>query len=172
MAMMMPHEAFTCPCGFGDVVLRESYRAKSRGKLYYACLKSKPRKNYHGCDFFMERRTSPSTNQFSRSFIYSKFFSRNFINSSFFSNTLHAPNYYGGSSSNTECSNYKYLLGRIKVLQATLEMYMHPEQHTLDSTTLLMILKMTWKNWFGKDCDLEGNLYASFGLTVMAIPMY
>ncbi|GJZ75789.1 hypothetical protein Tco_0640254 [Tanacetum coccineum] len=47
------------------------------------------------------------------------------------------PNYYGGSSSNTECSNCKHLLGRIKVLQATLEMHMHPEQHTLDSTALL-----------------------------------
>ncbi|GJR11301.1 hypothetical protein Tco_0793953 [Tanacetum coccineum] len=66
MVMMVPHEAFACPCGAGDVVLRESYRAKTR-----------------------------------------------------------------------ECSNCKHLLGRIKVLQATLEMYMHPEQHTLDSTALL-----------------------------------
>ncbi|GJW07562.1 hypothetical protein Tco_1569985 [Tanacetum coccineum] len=47
------------------------------------------------------------------------------------------PNYYGGSSSNTECSNCKHLLGRIKVLQATLEMYMHPEQHALNPTALL-----------------------------------
>nr|GEW60338.1 hypothetical protein [Tanacetum cinerariifolium] len=47
------------------------------------------------------------------------------------------PNYYGVSSSNTECSNCKHLLGRIKVLQATLAMYMHPEQHTLDLTALL-----------------------------------
>nr|GEZ37551.1 hypothetical protein [Tanacetum cinerariifolium] len=45
--------------------------------------------------------------------------------------------YYGGSSTNTECSSSKHLLGRIKVLQATLEMYRHPEQHTLNSATLL-----------------------------------
>nr|GEY15194.1 hypothetical protein [Tanacetum cinerariifolium] len=47
------------------------------------------------------------------------------------------PSYYGGSSSNTELSNCKHLLGRIKVLQATLEMYMHPEQYTPDSTALI-----------------------------------
>nr|GEU49915.1 hypothetical protein [Tanacetum cinerariifolium] len=47
------------------------------------------------------------------------------------------PIYYRGSSTNTECSNCKHLLGRIKVLQATLEMYRHPEQHTLNSAALL-----------------------------------
>nr|GEZ67420.1 F-box domain-containing protein [Tanacetum cinerariifolium] len=47
------------------------------------------------------------------------------------------PIYCGGSSTNTECSNCKHLLGRIKVLQATLEMYRHPEQHTLNSAALL-----------------------------------
>nr|GEW58974.1 hypothetical protein [Tanacetum cinerariifolium] len=47
------------------------------------------------------------------------------------------PIYYGRSSTNTECSNCKYLLGRIKVLHATLEMYRHPEQHTLNSAALL-----------------------------------
>ncbi|GJY72060.1 hypothetical protein Tco_0475763 [Tanacetum coccineum] len=40
-------------------------------------------------------------------------------------------------SRNAECSNCKLLLGKIKVLEATIEMYMHPEQHTLNSTTLL-----------------------------------
>ncbi|GJT32440.1 hypothetical protein Tco_0922859 [Tanacetum coccineum] len=45
--------AFACRCGAGDVVLRESYQPKIRGKLYYACLKSKPRQNYYGCKFFL-----------------------------------------------------------------------------------------------------------------------
>ncbi|GJT26024.1 RNA-directed DNA polymerase, eukaryota [Tanacetum coccineum] len=36
-----------------------------------------------------------------------------------------------------ECSNCKHLLGKITVLEATVEMYMHPEQHTLNSTALL-----------------------------------
>ncbi|GJU29033.1 hypothetical protein Tco_1172622 [Tanacetum coccineum] len=47
------------------------------------------------------------------------------------------PSYSLGSSRNAECSNCKLLLGKIKVLEATVEMYMHPEQHTLNSTALL-----------------------------------
>ncbi|GKA25290.1 hypothetical protein Tco_0711399 [Tanacetum coccineum] len=39
-------------------------------------------------------------------------------------------------SRNAECSNCKLLIEN-KVLEATLEMYMRPENHTLDSTTLL-----------------------------------
>ncbi|GKD69942.1 hypothetical protein Tco_1324032, partial [Tanacetum coccineum] len=42
-----------------------------------------------------------------------------------------------GPSRNVECSNCKLLLGKIKVLEETMEMYMHPEQHTLNSTALL-----------------------------------
>ncbi|GKF13722.1 hypothetical protein Tco_0055184 [Tanacetum coccineum] len=42
-----------------------------------------------------------------------------------------------GTSRNAECSNCKHLLGKIKVLEATLEVYMHPEQHTRNSTALL-----------------------------------
>ncbi|GJZ55189.1 hypothetical protein Tco_0610382 [Tanacetum coccineum] len=41
MVNMVPHEAFACRCAEGDVVLRQSYKPKSYGKLYYACPKSK-----------------------------------------------------------------------------------------------------------------------------------
>nr|GEZ92722.1 hypothetical protein [Tanacetum cinerariifolium] len=37
---------------------------------------------------------------------------------------------------NAECSNCKHLLGKITVLETTVKMYMHPEQHTVNSTTL------------------------------------
>nr|GEV13148.1 hypothetical protein [Tanacetum cinerariifolium] len=47
------------------------------------------------------------------------------------------PIYSGGSLRNGDCSICKLLLGRIKLLEAQLEMYMHPEQHTLYSTALL-----------------------------------
>ncbi|GKA12071.1 hypothetical protein Tco_0691617 [Tanacetum coccineum] len=97
-----------------------------------------PRLNYYGWEFFLwkEERvrqliSSPgasSTPSFSLGTSSTPIFSRT---------PSTPPNYYGGYSSNTECSNCKHLLGRIKVLQATLEMYMHPEQHTLDSTALL-----------------------------------
>ncbi|GJY62455.1 syntaxin of plants 52 [Tanacetum coccineum] len=47
------------------------------------------------------------------------------------------PSYSPGLSRNVECSNCKFLVGKIKVLEATLETYMHRESHTLDSIALL-----------------------------------
>nr|GEZ34406.1 hypothetical protein [Tanacetum cinerariifolium] len=48
---MAPYEAFACRCGKGDV-LRESYQPYTRGKLYYACPRSKPKENDYGCKKF------------------------------------------------------------------------------------------------------------------------
>ncbi|GJZ85264.1 hypothetical protein Tco_0650603 [Tanacetum coccineum] len=45
--------------------------------------------------------------------------------------------YSPGSSRNAKCSNCKHLLGKITVLEATVEMYMHPKQHTVNSAALL-----------------------------------
>nr|GEZ52469.1 GPCR kinase [Tanacetum cinerariifolium] len=97
-----------------------------------------PRQNYYGCKFFLwkEERVgllinSPggsSTTTFSQATSTSPSLSPT---------PSTTPIYYGGSSTNTECSNCKHLLGRIKVLQATLKMYRHPEQHTLNSAALL-----------------------------------
>ncbi|GJT64365.1 hypothetical protein Tco_1015845 [Tanacetum coccineum] len=47
------------------------------------------------------------------------------------------PNYSPGSSRNAECSNCKHLRGKISVLKATMDMHMHPEQHTVNSAALL-----------------------------------
>ncbi|GJS77584.1 hypothetical protein Tco_0727465 [Tanacetum coccineum] len=47
MVKMVPYEAFACPCGAGDVLLRESYKPKIRGKLYYACPRSKDLQHLH-----------------------------------------------------------------------------------------------------------------------------
>nr|GFA54512.1 hypothetical protein [Tanacetum cinerariifolium] len=47
------------------------------------------------------------------------------------------PNYSSRSSRNAECSNCKHLLGKISVLNATMNMHMHPEQYTVNSTALL-----------------------------------
>ncbi|GJR84068.1 hypothetical protein Tco_0154853, partial [Tanacetum coccineum] len=45
-------------------------------------------------------------------------------------------NYSLRSSRNGECSNCKHLRGKISVLKATMEMHMHPEQHTVNSAAL------------------------------------
>ncbi|GKA29636.1 hypothetical protein Tco_0715881 [Tanacetum coccineum] len=125
-------------CGAGDVVLRESYQPKTRGKLYYACPKSRPRQNYYRCNFFLWKEERVALLISSPGGSSTPSFSPGTSSTLIFSPTPSTPPiYYGGSSSNTECSNCKHLLGRIKVLQATLEMYMHPEQHTLNSTSLL-----------------------------------
>ncbi|GKE45520.1 hypothetical protein Tco_1472804, partial [Tanacetum coccineum] len=44
--------------------------------------------------------------------------------------------YSPGTSRNAQCSKCKHLLDKITVLEATVDMYMHPEQHTVNSAAL------------------------------------
>ncbi|GJW58516.1 hypothetical protein Tco_0105247 [Tanacetum coccineum] len=124
---IVPYEAFACYRA-EDVVLRESYKPKTRGKLYYEFPQSKPRENYFGCDFFLwkEERvrlvfSSPGAS----------------TTPSYSPGPSTPPSYSPGPSRNAECANCKLLIGKLQVLEATLEMYMHPEKHTIDSTALL-----------------------------------
>ncbi|GKA52503.1 hypothetical protein Tco_0745818 [Tanacetum coccineum] len=133
MVKIVPYEAFVCPCGSGDVVLRESYKPKTQGKLYYACPRSKPRENTFGCKKFLwkEKRV--------RLLVGSPGASTTPI---YYPGSSSTPVYSSGSSStpiysrNAECSNCKHLLDKITVLEATVDMYMHPEQHTVNSALL------------------------------------
>nr|GFB54498.1 hypothetical protein [Tanacetum cinerariifolium] len=56
---------------------------------------------------------------------------------SYFSRPSTPTNYSLGSSRNAECSNCKHLHGKISVLKATMDMHMHPKQHTINSAALL-----------------------------------
>nr|GFD26104.1 hypothetical protein [Tanacetum cinerariifolium] len=47
------------------------------------------------------------------------------------------PSYSPRPSRNEECANCKLLIGKLQVLEATLEMYMHPEKHTIYLNALL-----------------------------------
>nr|GFA53849.1 hypothetical protein [Tanacetum cinerariifolium] len=136
---MVLYEAFACKCGAGNVVLQESYQSNTRGKLYYACPNSNPRQNYYRCKFFLwkEERVGLLINSPGGSSSTTTFSQATSTSPSLSPKPSTTPIYYGGSSTNTECSNCKHLLGRIKVLHATLEMYRHPEQHTLNSAALL-----------------------------------
>ncbi|GKA44395.1 hypothetical protein Tco_0737119, partial [Tanacetum coccineum] len=119
----------------GDVVLRESNEPKTRDKLYYACPLSKKEERVRllisspGASSTLSYSLRPSTTP-----IYSPGAS---TTPSYSSRPSTPPSYSPGSSRNEECSNCKLFLGRIKVLEAIMEMYMHPEQHTLNSTALL-----------------------------------
>ncbi|GKE58409.1 hypothetical protein Tco_1497594, partial [Tanacetum coccineum] len=55
---------------------------------------------------------------------------------SYSSGPLTPRNYSQGSSRNAECSNCKHLRGKISLVKATMEMHMHPEQHTVNSVAL------------------------------------
>ncbi|GKE13085.1 hypothetical protein Tco_1416636 [Tanacetum coccineum] len=136
MVKMVPFEAFACSCGEGDVVLRQSYKPESYGKLYYACPKSK-------MSIFLWKETrlrqlmsyleAPSAGP-STPLSYS---SGPLTPLSYSSGPSTPPNYSPGSSRNAECSNCKHLRGKISVLKATLDMHMHPKQHTVNSAALL-----------------------------------
>ncbi|GJS07101.1 replication protein A 70 kDa DNA-binding subunit B [Tanacetum coccineum] len=128
MVKIVPYEAFACPCGSGDVVLRESYKPKTRGKLYYACPRSKPLEDTFGCNFFLWKEERV------RLLVGSPGASTTLIHSPGSSSTLI---YSPRALRNTECSNCKHLLDKITVLEAMLEMYKNPEQHILNSATLL-----------------------------------
>nr|GEW90800.1 hypothetical protein [Tanacetum cinerariifolium] len=63
-------------------------------------------------------------------------------------------NYSLGSSKNAECSNYKHLRGKISVLKVTMDMHMHPEQHTVNSAALLHEVLKEMENliWSSLSC--------------------
>nr|GFC09960.1 hypothetical protein [Tanacetum cinerariifolium] len=130
---MVPYEGFACPCRAGDVVLRESYKSKTRDTF--------------GCKFFLwkeERvRLLVGSSGASTTPVYSPGSSSTLIYSSgsltppCYSPGASTPQSYSmGTSRNAECSNCKHLLDKITVLEATVDMYMHPEQHTVNSTAL------------------------------------
>ncbi|GJZ36785.1 hypothetical protein Tco_0582976 [Tanacetum coccineum] len=114
MVNMVQHEAFACRCAEGDVVLQQSYKPESYGKLYYELSKilRDTLKHFQVILWYLQRlqvlSLGPST----------------------------PTNYSLGSSRNRECSNCKHLRGKISVLKATMEMHMHPEQHTVNSAAL------------------------------------
>nr|GEY47447.1 hypothetical protein [Tanacetum cinerariifolium] len=55
---------------------------------------------------------------------------------SYFSGPSTPQNYSPGYLRNAECSNCKHLRGKISLLKATMNMHMHPEQHTVNSVAL------------------------------------
>ncbi|GKB10190.1 hypothetical protein Tco_0844113 [Tanacetum coccineum] len=138
--------AFLPLCAEGDVVLRQSYKPESYGKLCYACPKSMPPKHF-GCGFFLWKETrlrelmsssrSPSTPSYSAGHSTPPSYSSGPSTPPSYSSGPSTPtNYSLGSSRNEECSNCKHLREKISVLKATMEMHMHPEQHTVNSDAL------------------------------------
>ncbi|GKD32173.1 hypothetical protein Tco_1242951 [Tanacetum coccineum] len=112
MVKMVPHEAFACRCAEGDVVPRQSYKPES----YVTRLRE-----------LMSSPRAPSTPSYSTG---------HSTPPSYSSGPSTLPSYSSGSSRNGECSNCKHLRGKISVLKVTMDMHMHPEQHTVNSAAL------------------------------------
>ncbi|GJW00071.1 hypothetical protein Tco_1555322 [Tanacetum coccineum] len=149
MVKMVPYEAFACPCGAGDVVLRESllktlsdvnflwkeervrllvgsprasttpiYSPGSSSTPIYSPGSSTPPRYSPGASTPQSYSLGTSTPQ------------------SYSLGTSTPQSYSLGTSRNAKCSNCKHLLDKITVLEATVDMYMHQEQHTVNSATL------------------------------------
>ncbi|GJY75729.1 hypothetical protein Tco_0480845, partial [Tanacetum coccineum] len=131
-------EAFACPCGAGDVLMRESYKPKTHEERVRLLVGS-PRASTTPIYSPGSSSTPIYSSGSSSTPIYSPGSSSTPIYSSGSSST---PIYSPGSSStliysrNAECSNCKHLIDKITVLEATVDMYMHPEQHTVNSAAL------------------------------------
>nr|GEU90953.1 hypothetical protein [Tanacetum cinerariifolium] len=137
MVKIVPYEAFACRCGAGDVVLRESYKPKTRGKLYYACPLSTPQENCFGCRFFLWKEEQVRILTSSPGASSTSSYSPGPSTPPSYSPGSSTPQSYSPrSSKNAECSNCKHLLDKITVLKSTVKMYMHPEQHTVNSAAL------------------------------------
>ncbi|GJW90881.1 reverse transcriptase domain-containing protein [Tanacetum coccineum] len=107
-----------------------------------------PRENYFGCEIFLwkeERvRLLVGSPRASTTPIYSpgpsttpSYSPRPSTTPNYSSGPSTPPSYSPGPSKNTKCANCTLFIEKLHVLEATLEMYMHPEKHTIDSTALL-----------------------------------
>nr|GEU81563.1 hypothetical protein [Tanacetum cinerariifolium] len=128
MVNMVPHEAFACSCA--EV-------SDNRINLRVA-----PPKHF-GCGFFVWKETrirqlmsSPGAPSAGPS-THPNYSLGPLTSPSYSSGLSTPPNYSSRSSRNAQCSNYKHLREKISVLKATMNMHMHPEQHTVNSAALL-----------------------------------
>nr|GEV34136.1 RNA-directed DNA polymerase, eukaryota, reverse transcriptase zinc-binding domain protein [Tanacetum cinerariifolium] len=103
MVKMVPYEAFACRCGVGDVVMRESYKPKTRGLGKIAL----------DVDFlWKEERVCLLTSSFGASSTPSYSLGPS-TPPSYSSGSSTPQSYSPRSSKNAECSNSKHLLDKI-----------------------------------------------------------
>nr|GEV79032.1 hypothetical protein [Tanacetum cinerariifolium] len=122
MVKMVSYEAFACPCGAGDVVMRKSYKPKSHEERVCLMVGSPG-----GSTTPINSPGSSSTPIYSPGSSTPPRYSPG---------ALTPQSYSPGTSRNAKCSNCKNLLDKITVLEATVDMYRNPEQHTVNSAAL------------------------------------
>nr|GEZ49079.1 hypothetical protein [Tanacetum cinerariifolium] len=123
MVKKVPYEAFACPCGAGDVVLRELLNLKPVKEERVRLLVGSP--------------GASTTLIYSLGSSSIPIYSLGSLTPPLYSPGASTPQSYSlGTSRIVECSNCKHLLDKITVLEATMDMYMHPEQHTVNLAAL------------------------------------
>ncbi|GJS47618.1 hypothetical protein Tco_0597739 [Tanacetum coccineum] len=115
----------------GNVVLRQSHKPHSFGKLYYACPRSKPSQKNHRCGYFKlkDEITFGNASSFSGPTTPS--------NSSSRASSSSGSSRAALSPGNTECSNCKLLTMKIKILEARLAIEKNPNDHPCESAAIL-----------------------------------
>nr|GEY55719.1 hypothetical protein [Tanacetum cinerariifolium] len=149
MVKMVPHEVFACSCAEGDVVLRQSYKPETFETFWmwiFLWKETRLRQLMSSPGALSARPLTPPSYSSGPSTppSYSSgpstppsYSSGPSTPPSYSSGPSTPPNYSPVSSRNGECSNCKHLRGKIRVLKATMDMHMHPEQHTVNSAALL-----------------------------------
>nr|GEX59723.1 integrase, catalytic core [Tanacetum cinerariifolium] len=135
MVLMVPYEAFVCPCAAGDVVLRESYKPKTREERVRLLVGSSG------------ASTTPIYSPGSSS---TPIYSPGSSTPPRYSPRASTPQSYSpGTSNNAECSNCKHLLGKITVLEATVEML-----HTPSGKCVILVRdKLRYRKCFNLPTD-------------------
>nr|GEW74510.1 hypothetical protein [Tanacetum cinerariifolium] len=125
---MESYESFLCRCKRGDVVLRQSHKPHSFGKLYYVCPRSKTSQQYHGCGYlkWKDEITFGNTSSFPGP-----------LNSSSRASSTSVSSRAALSPGNTFFSNCKLLTMKIKILEARLAMEKNLDDHACQSAVIL-----------------------------------
>ncbi|GKE13306.1 hypothetical protein Tco_1416857 [Tanacetum coccineum] len=122
MVKMVPYEAFACPCGSGDVVLRESYKPKTREEQVRLLVGSPgasttPIYSPGSSSTPIYSSRSSSTPIYSLGSSSTPIYSpRSSTPPRYSLGALTPQNYSAETSRNAECSNCKHLLDKITVL--------------------------------------------------------
>ncbi|GKD25590.1 retrotransposon protein, putative, ty3-gypsy subclass [Tanacetum coccineum] len=145
------YESFMCRCEGGDVVLRQSHKPYSFGKVYYACPRSKDKITFGNASSFTGL-TTPS-------------------NSSSHASSSSGSSRAALSPGNTECSNCKLLTMKIKILEARLAMEKNPDNHLCESAAILHELLNEMEN-LHVECQRMWHEATTVTVAVMISPLH
>nr|GEW60351.1 hypothetical protein [Tanacetum cinerariifolium] len=141
MVNMVPHEAFACSCAEGDVGIRQSYKPETCASetfwMWIFFMKRDPTSSVDEFSWSFICRTFNTSKLFFRTFNTSKLFFRTFNTSKLFFRTFNTSKLFFRIFKKCRVLKLQALAWKDKCTQGNNELYMHPEQHTVNSAALL-----------------------------------